>query len=92
MPPMEEDLRSQRLARMASFGGRCIIHASRRAVALHEEPPRSKNPKWYEQPETWYPVCFECHEQVQRMKREDASRLLSEALEKFPRAYLKSPD
>jgi len=43
------------------------------AVAIHEEPPRSLNPQWRDQPWTRFPVCAYCHHQLQDMPRDEAA-------------------
>jgi hypothetical protein len=80
--------RMVREAYMQHFSGRCIIHPPRRAVALHEEPPRSLNPHWGEQPDTWFPLCASCHENIQFMPRRAAARILMESKQKFPKKLL----
>lgn len=91
MPPMNTKTPQFRLVRaayMRRYGGRCILHPTHRAVALHEEPPRSLNPLWGEQPETWYPLCAKCHEQVHDMTHGKAKRLLGRAKAEFPEQFI----
>jgi len=61
----------------ADHYGLCKVHPAKWAVAVHHEPPRSLNPYWKEQPETWYLVCNDCHERVHSMTRTEAVRYLN---------------
>lgn len=56
---------------------KCVVHPERKAVCLHEEPPKSLNPNWKKEPEKRFPVCNECHEKVHTMNREDAASFLA---------------
>jgi len=57
------------------YGRRCVIC---RAVAatLHEEPPKSLNPNWEDEPETWYPLCALHHEVIHSLSRAKAEQWL----------------
>lgn len=56
-------------------------------VCLHEDPPKSLNPNWKEQPETRYPVCNACHQFLHSIGRQEAKFLLdSRRDEHFPNA------
>lgn len=65
----EEDLRRE-------YNGSCVVHMERPSVTIHHEPPRSLNPHWRTMPETWFPVCHECHDLVHSISRKDAAYLL----------------
>jgi hypothetical protein len=60
-----------------AYGDRCVIHPWAWADALHEEPPRSLNPRWKEEPEKRFPLCYECHELIQSMPRDQAAEHLA---------------
>lgn len=47
-----------------AYDFRCVAHPNIYAVCLHENPPKSRNPKWREQPWTRYAVCAYCHEMI----------------------------
>jgi hypothetical protein len=47
-----------------AYDYKCTVHADRYAVCLHECPPKSLNPKWRDMPESRYPVCLECHDNL----------------------------
>lgn len=46
------------------YNFRCVCHPSRWAVCLHEDPPKSLNPRWEEEPWNRFPVCSWCHERA----------------------------
>ena len=65
----------------------CVFHPDRFARALHEEPPKSKNPKWKDMPENRFPLCLDCHELVHRMSRSEAQDFLNTYREiNYPKA------
>ena len=41
----------------SAYNCRCVIHSHLYAVCLHEEPTKSTNPNWREEPWNRYPVC-----------------------------------
>jgi 5-methylcytosine-specific restriction endonuclease McrA len=84
--PNGVEIRDEYEARVAViYGFRCIRHPARWMTTLHHEPPRSLNPKWKEQPETWYNLCHTCHQEVHNMSRKNAKALLDAAREvNFP--------
>lgn len=51
-----------------AYDFRCVAHPHIYGVCLHENPPKSKNPHWREQPWTRYCVCAHCHEQIHEMR------------------------
>ena len=55
----------------------CTVHPNRMGVCLHEEPPKSLNPRWREQPETRYCVCNDCHTLVHSLSRADSAYFLN---------------
>lgn len=57
------------------YQGKCVLCRDK-AVTLHEEPPKSLNPKWKQMPETRYALCNHCHMEVHNMSRKDAQSLL----------------
>lgn len=59
-----------------AYNCRCVCHPERWAVCLHEEPPRSLNPNWKNEPLRRFPVCYECHERAHRMGRDEAGEWL----------------
>lgn len=70
-----------------AYSYRCVVHPMRWAVCLHHEPPKSLNPHWRDMPETWYPVCDQCHNLVHRIPRKDAGFHLEHARnQNFPKA------
>lgn len=54
---------------------KCLM-CGRWAVCLHEAPPRSKNPRWEEMPETRFPVCNQHHNELHEMNWKVAGKLL----------------
>jgi len=65
------------------FNYRCSVHPDRWMIAIHHEPPRSKNPDYKTMPETWFPVCLTCHELVHNMSRLEAEVYLKNGRDKF---------
>jgi len=61
----------------AAYNFSCTIHRERLGVCLHEEPPKSLNPHWREQPETRFVVCDECHRLLHSIRRADSAYLLT---------------
>lgn len=66
--------REHRLAALFDF--RCTVHRDRWMITIHHEPPRSKNPDYAEMPETWFPVCQQCHDTLHTMSRLEADMFL----------------
>jgi 5-methylcytosine-specific restriction endonuclease McrA len=67
------------------YGGRCVIHTNVLSLAIHEEPPRSLNPRWKTEPWTWWPLCYDCHEEAHRISRDEFELKLHQAQEQnFP--------
>lgn len=66
-----------------SYGDRCLFHRDRLGVCLHEEPPKSLNPKWREHPECRFLLCNECHEWVHTLDRHTALELLVDARRRY---------
>lgn len=70
-----------------AYNGRCVIHTYRPAVCLHEEPPKSLNPRWRQMPETRFALCNDCHNLVHSMSRSEAIFMLEDARTRnFPEA------
>lgn len=80
---------------------KCLLCVYKPAVCLHEAPPKSKNPRWEEMPETRFPVCNQHHEQLHNMNWKVAGMMLTnnrrayfpkaeEEIEKWKRQNLKS--
>ena len=61
----------------------CVAHPTRPAVCLHEEPPKSINPKWQSDPNSRFPVCNDCHELVHELGRQDAEFYLRAARSQY---------
>ena len=53
-----------------AYRNRCAIHPERWQTCIHHEPPRSLNPRYKEQPWTFYPLCSECHADAHEMNRD----------------------
>ncbi len=71
----------------SAHNNRCVAHPNLYAVCLHEEPPKSKNPNWKQEPWTRFPVCAYCHERVHEMPRIEAQSYLEfERAKNFPMA------
>lgn len=66
-----------------AYDFQCVGHPGTYAVCLHEEPPKSKNPDWRNQPETRFPVCNDCHNLVHSMARVDAAFYLEQSRNRF---------
>lgn len=58
------------------YGYRCVLCGFQYAVSLHEEPPRSLNPRWMDEPWRRFPLCNAHHETIQSMSRADAEEML----------------
>jgi len=58
------------------YGYRCVLCGFQSADVLHEEPPRSLNPNWREEPWTRYPLCAAHHDTVTSMNRYQAEQML----------------
>lgn len=64
----------------------CVV-CTQSAVCIHHEPPRSLNPGYKTDYQTWFPVCNSCHQLVHSISRLDAGYLLnSRRDEHFPNA------
>jgi hypothetical protein len=74
--PNGVEIPEQDLPIWQAYGFHCVIHPALYAICLHEEPPKSLNPKWREMPETRYPVCDSCHQLLHSLPRRDAGFLL----------------
>jgi hypothetical protein len=61
---------------MDTYEWRCVICMFACATSLHEEPPRSLNPNWKNEPWTQFPLCNAHHEAVQSMSRGDAEDMI----------------
>lgn len=61
----------------------CTVHPTRFAVAIHHSPPRSVNPMYEIQPQTWFPVCAECHERAHSENWLVMHQLLLDSRDKF---------
>lgn len=61
----------------ADHYGLCKVHSNRFACTIHHEPPRSLNPDWKTQPETWHLLCDECHQHVHNISRAEAREYLN---------------
>lgn len=65
----------------------CTIHPHRWGVCLHEEPPKSLNPSWKEEPDTRFVLCDECHQLAHSLNRADSAFMLNTARkDNFPDA------
>ena len=81
-PPADDEYKI-----MGIYNFSCVVHPYRRAVCLHEEPPKSLNPGWRLLPQARYAVCNECHMLVHQIPRKDAAYMLEQARSKnFPHA------
>lgn len=58
------------------YGYRCVLCGFQYADTLHEEPPRSLNPNWRDEPWRQFPLCNAHHDAIQSMARADAEELL----------------
>jgi hypothetical protein len=61
---------------MDTYEWRCVLCGFQCAVALHEEPPRSLNPNWKEEPWRQFPLCAAHHDTIQDMNRADALEII----------------
>lgn len=66
----------QELMVFEEYGYRCVLCGFQYAVVLHEEPPRSLNPNWRDEPWKQFPLCSAHHDAIQEMNRGDAEELL----------------
>ena len=67
---------NQELMVFEAYGFRCVLCGFQFADTLHEEPPRSLNPNWRDEPWTQFPLCHAHHDAVQAMDRGEAEELL----------------
>ena len=58
------------------YGFRCVLCGFQYADTLHEEPPRSLNPNWKDEPWTRFPLCNAHHEAIQSMPRDEAMEMI----------------
>ena len=75
-------LEKMQAKRIAQFRWLCVF-GTEPAVYLHEEPPKSLNANWMNEPKTWYPVCDRHHQWLHTLSREEAERVLKEAVDSF---------
>lgn len=61
---------------MAMFNGRCAIHLSHPAVAVHEIVPRSKRPKNWWDPSNRIPICHHSHYIIHKVGTQNRSAFL----------------
>jgi hypothetical protein len=66
----------QELMVFEAYGYRCVLCGFQYADALHEEPPRSLNPNWRDEPWKQFPLCNAHHEAIQDMTRGEAEEML----------------
>lgn len=66
----------QELLVFEAYSYRCVLCGFQYADALHEEPPRSLNPNWRDEPWTQFPLCAAHHDSIQDMDRGEAKELL----------------
>jgi hypothetical protein len=66
----------QELMVFEEYGYRCVLCGFQYADSLHEEPPRSLNPNWEDEPWNQFPLCHAHHDAVQDMDRGEAKELL----------------
>jgi len=70
-----------------AYNFRCVVHPHIYAVCLHENPPKSKNPNWMNEPWTRYALCNDCHTKVHEMSRLERDAWLEfERNKNFPNA------
>lgn len=55
---------------------RCVLCGFQFADVLHEEPPKSLNPRWIDEPWKRFPLCAAHHNAVHDMPRDEAEELL----------------
>jgi hypothetical protein len=61
---------------MEAYDFRCVLCGFQYAAAIHEEPPRSLNPMWKEEPWRRFPLCAAHHDTIQDMPRHEAEELI----------------
>jgi hypothetical protein len=66
----------QELMVFEAYDFRCVLCGFQYADTLHEEPPRSLNPNWRDEPWTQFPLCHAHHDSIQDMDRGEAEELL----------------
>ena len=66
----------QELMVFEEYGYRCVLCGFQYADALHEEPPKSLNPNWKDEPWHQYPLCNAHHTAIQSMSRAEAEELI----------------
>ena len=89
LPNGVQILNEDEIQAMAEYAYRCIFHPHQWMGTIHHEPPRSLNPRYKEQPETWFPLCTECHDRMHnlpRLQRELELQQAKDTLWKFQRA------
>jgi hypothetical protein len=59
-----------------AYGFRCVICGFQYAVIIHEEPPRSLNPRWKDEPWKRFPLCAAHHDVIQDMDRGEAEEVI----------------
>ena len=64
------------------YGRRCVVCRAV-AITIHEEPPKSLNPNWEDEPETWFPVCNLHHDIAHGMTRKRAGEWLRNMKERL---------
>ena|SRR3990167_1983654 len=68
----------QEIEVMGLYNYKCVLHPERWLTCIHHEPPRSLNPRYKEQPLTWFPTCATCHPTLHSIGRKIALALLKE--------------
>lgn len=63
------------------YDDKCVFHRHKLADCLHEEPPRSLDPKWREHPFNRFALCNECHQWIHSIGRGAAKSFLLQARE-----------
>lgn len=83
--PYDLEFENRRLVVMQMYKSKCVMHADHFAITIHEEPPRSLNPQWKDQPWTWFPLCHHHHEEAHCTSRaEFEERLIAARNKNFP--------
>ena len=67
---------NQELMVFEEYDYRCVLCGFQYADALHEEPPKSLNPNWRDEPWKQFPLCHAHHTTIQEMNRADAEDML----------------
>lgn len=75
-PGTIEQWGEEEIAIFDAYDQRCVLCVFQYAVALHEEPPRSLNPNWKDEPWNRFPLCAAHHDAVQSMSRYEAKEML----------------